>query len=183
MIANKFHTAEIIRRWLFSLGVILILSLTSFLVGEFLAEHQSNQWKYEQEAQSLSGEVHDLQVELGYKKPTEECVESIMNDWKPNGNFISRRDAKSRAQSTCSTPMAMSDEYVVNETPEHFQEIWFRRNDVWERSQSPLWMKEMLPYKKELRQYGMIGLVISMSLFGLTFFLRWLFVGRVRRID
>jgi hypothetical protein len=79
--------------------------------------------------------------------------------------------------------MAMSDEYVVNETPEHFQEIWFRRNDVWERSQSPLWMKEMLPYKKELRQYGMIGLVISMSLFGLTFFLRWLFVGRVRRID
>jgi hypothetical protein len=177
---GKVHTAEVTRRWLLSLGVILILSLASFLTGKFLYEYRSNKLDYKLEAESLSNEVQELQVKLGYMKPTEECVISSMKDWKPSGNFRSRKDARQRAYDFCSQPMYMSSEYVMNETPKHHQELWFRYRDAWERSRTPPWIEKIMPYKYDLRKFAMFGMIISLLLFGLTIFIRWLIVGDLR---
>lgn len=173
------YLSGLIRRCLIVSVVGCGLSLGFVGFGLALAEYRGVLIEKENHAKSLARSVSDEQIKLGLKVPINECVDDRMADWAPSGRFLSRRDARSRAQQYCGLPFYLSDEYLREETPLAFQDLWFAYLTASESAKSPRALTKMFSYSGKFKRYGMFGVYLSLAFLCVVCLTKWIRDGNL----
>lgn len=166
-------------RILFLTGAWSCFSLILIGIGSFVADQRLVLLERENFAKSLAQDVASQQIILGLKPAIDQCIEGLMSQFRPSGSFLSRRDARTRAQETCSNPSAMSAEFVTATTPEDFQALWFRYSEAVANSQASVFIRNLSPYAEHLRKFGVLGVLVSVTLILIMVLVGWIRNGSV----
>jgi hypothetical protein len=159
----KLYLDGFIKRCLLLSAVGCIISLGIVGLGVALAEYRGILIEKDILRNSLAKSVSVEQIKLGLKRPIKECLAERMADWATSGRFLSRTDARSRAQKYCEFPAYLSDEYVREEAPLAFQDLWFAYKVASESAKVSGVFTKISAHSEKFKRYGIFGAYISLA--------------------